>query len=160
MSSFITGAVAEYGDQMIGADQPVNEGSVSERLLGLFEPNAYRSADDLAIWVELVARASRDSAVRARLRELWTTRWLPQIEHQLAVEHPGADSATVAGTAYALSCLVEAHWYFHVQGVVDDNRRQHAQHAARALLSVLQAPARPDLSGETPRCRDIRPGPI
>jgi hypothetical protein len=38
--------------------------------------------------------------------------------------------------AYGLGSMVEAHWYFHLQGLGDDHRR-YAQQCARALLETL-----------------------
>ncbi len=138
MASFITTAVAEYGDRMVGGDGPERE-PIEARLDGLFEPGTYRSREDLVIWAELVAKAARDQTVRQRLHELWTGRWLPEIERQLGLAYPDADAERVEQVAYALACLVEAHWYFQLQGVDEDRRRRQAQQAARTLLATLGA---------------------
>jgi len=132
MSSFITEAVAAYGDQMLGGQDE----SVEESLGRLFGPTAYRTQADLVIWVELVARAARDESVRQRLTELWTQRWLPAVERRLQQDYPQASAEQVEQVAYALSALVEGHWYFHLQGV--QGRRHHALQAARALLATLE----------------------
>lgn len=135
MAAFINEAVTAYGDQMLGAggdDEPFEV-----RLDRLFEPGAYRTRADLVIWVELVAKAARDDEVRERLRELWTQRWLPEVARQLRAAYPGAGEGQIGSVAYGLSCLVEAHWYFHLQGVDGDERRRQAQQAARMLLTTL-----------------------
>lgn len=137
MRAFITDAVAAYGDAMLrlGADEPIER-----RVASMFEPGAYESRDDLVVWCELVALAARESVVRERLRELWSERWLPGLEQQLAVAFPAASPDQVATTAYALACLFEAHWAFHLQGVDSPERTDQAQRAARTLLAAL-APA-------------------
>ncbi|MEU5407800.1 TetR/AcrR family transcriptional regulator [Nocardia asteroides] len=135
MQAFITDAVAAYGDAMLrlGADEPIED-----RVARMFEPGAYTNRDDLVVWCELVALAARDSLVRRRLTELWTQRWLPALELQLADTYPGAAPAQIAGTAYALACLFEAHWAFHLQGVDGPERAEQGRHAAHALLATLQ----------------------
>ena len=139
MTSFITEAVAEYGDRMVGVGGESAGGSVEERVDRLFEPGVYESRDDLVIWVELVARAARDQGVRQRLNELWTGRWLPEIERQLSAAFPAADADQIAQVAFGLSSLVEAYWYFHLQGLDDEARRRQAHGAARTLLAGLRA---------------------
>ncbi|MGP3916286.1 TetR family transcriptional regulator [Nonomuraea sp. 10N515B] len=137
MASFITNAVAEYGDRMVGDDPRHAKEPIEDRLDRLFEPGAYHSHEDLVIWAELVARSARDQTVRQRLHELWTGRWLPAIEQQLGVAYPQADAERIEQVAYALACLVEAHWYFHLQGVDSSSRTRQAQQAARTLLATL-----------------------
>ncbi len=104
----------------------------------MFAPGALRTTDDLSLWNELVALSTRDPAVRQRLHDLWTHRWLPDLEAQLADEYPGASPDAAAATAYALACLFEAHWAFSVPGVVDTRRQRQAQRAALLLLDHLE----------------------
>ncbi|TCK01227.1 TetR/AcrR family transcriptional regulator [Nocardia alba] len=134
MQAFITDAVAAYGDAMLrlGADEPIEE-----RVALMFGPGAYESRDDLVVWCELVALSARESVVRQRLRELWSDRWLPGLEHRLEVAYPTAPPERVAATAYALACLFEAHWAFHLQGIDSPERADQARQAARTLLAAL-----------------------
>lgn len=134
VQSFVTEAVAAYGDRMLSG---TDSGPIQERVDRLFEPGAYRQREDLVIWAELVAHAGRDSAIRANLADLWTNRWFPEIERQLAEAYPHAAPADIGRVAYGLTCLVEAHWFFHLEGVDHAGRRQQAQHAAKALLATL-----------------------
>lgn len=136
MRAFITDAVAAYGDAMLRLDAAE---PIKDRVARMFEPGAYTNRDDLVVWCELVALSAREPVVRERLTELWTQRWLPALERQLADAYPGATSAQIAGTAYALACLFEAHWAFHLQGVDDPERIEQGQRAARALLATLDA---------------------
>ncbi|UGT53056.1 TetR/AcrR family transcriptional regulator [Nocardia asteroides] len=131
MQAFITDAVAEYGDTLLrlGADAPIED-----RVARMFEPGAYAQRDDLVVWCELVALAAREPVVRQRLTELWNERWLPGLEHQLSTAYPAAPPEQVAATAYALACLFEAHWAFHLQGV---DRAEHAKAGAHTLLTAL-----------------------
>ncbi|WP_181701047.1 TetR/AcrR family transcriptional regulator [Nocardia sp. GTS18] len=136
MQAFIAGAVAEYGDTLlrIGADSPIEE-----RVARMFEPGAYASRDDLVVWCELVALAAREPVVRQRLTDLWAERWLPGLEQQLAAAYPAAAPERVAATAYALACLFEAHWAFHLQGVDQPERTEQAKQGAHTLLAALAA---------------------
>ncbi|WP_157104680.1 hypothetical protein [Nocardia ignorata] len=45
----------------------------------------------------------------------------------------------MAVTAYALACLFEAHWAFHLQGVNEPDRTEQAKQSAHTLLSALAA---------------------
>jgi TetR/AcrR family transcriptional repressor of bet genes len=112
--------------------------SLRQRVAAMFAPGALRTTDDLSLWNELVALSTRDPAVRQRLHDLWTHRWLPDLEAQLADEYPGASPDAAAATAYALACLFEAHWAFSVPGVVDTRRQRQAQRAALLLLDHLE----------------------
>ncbi|MGW5453305.1 TetR/AcrR family transcriptional regulator [Nocardia sp. NPDC003979] len=136
MQAFVTDAVAEYGDNLLrlGADAPVEE-----RVARMFEPGAYADRDDLVVWCELVALAAREPVVRQRLTDLWTNRWLPGLEQQLSAAYPAASPDRVAVTAYALACLFEAHWAFHLQGVNEPDRAEQAKQSAHTLLSALAA---------------------
>ncbi|WP_246351366.1 TetR/AcrR family transcriptional regulator [Nocardia barduliensis] len=134
MEAFINEAVAVYGERMLLVD---GTEPIETRLDRLFEPGAYQRRDDLVIWTDLVAQSARDEVVRQRLHDLWTHRWFPEIERQLATARPHAQPAQVTQVAYALACLVEAHWAFHLQGLDDTLRRQQAQQAARTLLATL-----------------------
>ncbi|MEV0688062.1 TetR/AcrR family transcriptional regulator [Nocardia sp. NPDC050378] len=136
MQAFVTDAVAEYGDNLLrlGADAPVEE-----RVARMFEPGAYADRDDLVVWCELVALAAREPVVRERLTDLWTNRWLPGLEQQLSAAYPAASPDRVAITAYALACLFEAHWAFHLQGVDEPDRTEQAKQSAHTLLSALAA---------------------
>lgn len=149
MTAFVTEAVAAYGDRMLGSDDepPPGPAELADRIDRLFEPGAYESHEDLVIWVELVAAAARDEDVRRRLRELWTGRWLPAAERRLAAAYPHAAPERIGQTAYALACLVEAHWYFQLQDVTGDTRRRAAQQAARSLLTALDADRPPPADG-------------
>ncbi|MFD4439655.1 TetR/AcrR family transcriptional regulator [Nocardia sp. NPDC058519] len=138
MQAFITDAVAEYGDALVrlGADEPIEH-----RVTRMFEPGAYANRDDLVVWSELVALAAREPVVRQRLTELWTDRWLPGLEQQLGTAYPAATAERVAATAYALACLFEAHWAFHLQGVDSPGRADQAKQAAHTLLAALDGKA-------------------
>ncbi|MFE9094505.1 TetR family transcriptional regulator [Streptomyces sp. NPDC007264] len=133
VTAFIDEAVASYGERMLGEE----DGDIDEQVERLFEPGAYQRQEDLVIWTELVALAARDADVRRRLHQVWTGQWLPHAELRLRAAHPTASPEQVAATAYALACLVEAHWAFQMQGVTDPTRRRQAQAAARTLLARL-----------------------
>lgn len=134
MQAFVNGAVAAYGSAMlrIGTAEPA-----AQRFDAMFEPGAYHSREELVVWIELVALGARDAQVRERLRELWNERWLPELEQQLSTEYPAATAENVAQAAYAMACLFEAHWAFHLQGVTGLDRQRQAQNAARAILATL-----------------------
>ncbi|MGM7647408.1 TetR/AcrR family transcriptional regulator [Nocardia sp. JW2] len=136
MQAFITDAVAEYGDNLLRLDA---DAPVEERVARMFEPGAYADRDDLVVWCELVALAARETVVRQRLTDLWTNRWLPGLEQQLSAAYPAASPDRVAVTAYALACLFEAHWAFHLQGVNGPDRTEQAKQSAHTLLSALAA---------------------
>lgn len=135
MQAFVTEAVAEYGDALValGAD-----GTVEDRVTRMFAPGVYESRDDLVVWSELVTLAAREPLVRDRLRELWTRRWLPGIEARLATDFPTAAPDRIAATAYAVACLFEAHWSFHLQGVDDPARAEQARDAVLTLVNSLR----------------------
>lgn len=135
MTAFIGEAVAAYGDRMLPGRAT---GTVEDRVCRLLDPGAYRRPADLIVWTELVALAARDRDVRGQLRDLWTRRWLPQLEDQLAAEYTTASPEDRAATAYALAALVEAYWAFHLQGVSGPARRRQLQAAARTLLAQLR----------------------
>ncbi len=134
MQAFIAQAVAGYGRQMLarGGRKPIGE-----RIGLLFGGRAYRSRDELLVWSELVALAARDEGVRKQLQVLWTKWWLPELERQLAEEFTGASRQKIAGAAYAIAGLFEAHWWFHLQGLTGVNRRTQAQYAVGLILSDL-----------------------
>jgi AcrR family transcriptional regulator len=134
MESFITEVVAVYGEQMFSAADDL---PVTARVDRLFEPGAYRTQNDLVIWVELVARSARDPVVRQRLHDLWTERWFPEITRLLQTAYPHAGTEDVNRVAYGLASLVEAHWYFHLQGLGGGDHRRYAQQSAHALLETL-----------------------
>lgn len=134
MTAFIAEAVAAYGERMVLGEEG---DSVEDRLDRLFEPGAYRHAEDLVVWTELVALAARDTGVRHQLHELWTRRWLPSAEQQLQAAYATAPADRVAETAYAIAGLVEAQWAFHLQGLTDSTRRGQLRNAARALVAQL-----------------------
>ncbi|MGW6622715.1 TetR/AcrR family transcriptional regulator [Nocardia sp. NPDC055002] len=135
MRAFVTEAVAAYGDAQLRLGA---EGPIEDRVARMFAPGAYGNRDDLVVWSELVNLAARDEVVRNSLRELWTERWLPELERQLAAAYPAAPADRVATSAYGLACLFEAHWAFHLQGVVDSLRTEQATRAADALLATLE----------------------
>jgi AcrR family transcriptional regulator len=141
IGAFIDHAVSAYGVAMLrsAADE-----SIQDRIGAMFARGAYRSREDLVVWIELVALSARDRDVRRRLRDLWTKRWLPDLEAQLAAQFPSASAESVASTAYALACLFEAHWAFSVQGVADKCRREQATQAAYAILDRLSSVSRLD----------------
>ncbi len=134
LQAFINSAVAGYGSAML---RIAGGESIEARIDTMFEPGAYRSREDLVIWIELVALGARDSQVRQRLHELWTSRWLPELQEQLHVDYPHAGDDQVAAAAYALACLFEAHWAFHLQDVATSERGVQAKRAARAVLATL-----------------------
>lgn len=136
---FVSVAVAQYGAGMLSVDTGT---SLHLRFDVMFAPGAYADRGDLVIWIELVALAGRDVGVRERLRELWTQHWLPELEHQLSVDYPGASAQARSAAAYGLACLFEAHWAFDLQGVSGPGRRQQATQAARAILAPLGTPRR------------------
>lgn len=134
ISAFIAHTMSAVGTEILrrhGA-RPLRE-SVAM----FFEPGAYRTEEELIVWTELVAMSAREPEVRRHMHDLWTRRWLPELESQLAHEFPGTDSEQIATTAYALACLFEAHWAFSQQGVADDRRTHQAQSAAEQLLRRL-----------------------
>ncbi|MFN3007656.1 TetR/AcrR family transcriptional regulator [Mycolicibacterium wolinskyi] len=137
LRAFVDEAVAAYGTGMLRADSDL---PVSRRIEAMFAPGAYRSRDDLVVWNELVALAARDHQVRDRLRELWTGRWLPDLEQQLADEYPTAHREAIGAAAYGLACLFEAHWAFHLQDVTGPDREAHGRRVARAILAGLSGP--------------------
>ncbi len=61
------------------------------------------------------------------------------LEQRLSAAYPAASPARVAVTAYALACLFEAHWAFHLQGVNEPDRTEQAKQSAHTLLSALAA---------------------
>jgi AcrR family transcriptional regulator len=134
VETFIDEVVGRYGDLLL-LRQP---GRSMEELLDLaFADDLYERRDDLVVWVELVALAARDEAVRERVRRLWTERWLPQIEERLAEARPDAEPEQVASVAYGLICLNEAYWVFRLQGVESPEHTHQAKAAARVLLGSL-----------------------
>ncbi|MFD3707471.1 TetR/AcrR family transcriptional regulator [Nocardia sp. NPDC058658] len=135
MQAFVTDAVAAYGDTQLRLG---TGGSIDDRVHRMFAPGAYENRDDLVVWSELVHLAVRDQVVRQCLRQLWTERWLPELERQLADAFPTAPPDRVAVTAYGLACLFEAHWAFHLQEVVDPVRTEQAIGAAHTLLAALE----------------------
>ncbi|WP_169513832.1 TetR/AcrR family transcriptional regulator [Actinomadura flavalba] len=137
VAAFVEEVVSAYGREMIWGDPCL---PAADRLDALFAPGAYADEADLRVWTELVTLASRDTAVRDRLRHLWADHWLPEAERQLAAEYPSAPSEDIAATAYTLACLVEAHWTFHLQGIAEP-RRHHLHATATALLTRLSPPA-------------------
>jgi hypothetical protein len=68
---------------------------------------------------------------------MWTQQWLVELERQLRDEYPTASAAAASAAAYALACLFEAHWAFHLQGVTGPKRRRQATQAAQAILAGL-----------------------
>jgi AcrR family transcriptional regulator len=134
IDAFVEQVAGLYGElQILGErSQPIER-----RVARAFEPGFYASPDDLAVWVELVAHAARDPELKARLRELWNARWLPTLERELAQARPRATPAQIAAVAYALACLVEAHWTFHLVGVATPARQRHVQAMAMGLVDTL-----------------------
>ncbi|MFG2446621.1 TetR/AcrR family transcriptional regulator [Nocardia fluminea] len=110
-----------------------------QRVVAAYAPGAYRTRDDMVVWAELVALSARDPAVRERLRELWTGRWLPDLEAVLADHYPAVPAEDISAAAYALVCLFEAHWALDIQGVVDERRQRHVEHSAKVILDGLVA---------------------
>ena len=49
-----------------------------------------------------------------------------------ALAYPRAYAAEVSRVAYGLASLVEAHWYFHLQGLDADDHRRYPQQSAHA----------------------------
>ncbi|RZS44750.1 TetR family transcriptional regulator [Herbihabitans rhizosphaerae] len=133
LAAFIDEVVGGYGRRMLGAEHL----SIEARIDRAFAPGFYANRDDLVVWTELVALAARDDTVRDRLRVLWLDVWLPEVERQLALAAPTATTAAVGQVAYGLTCLVEAHWAFVLQGVDAPKRRRQARAAARLLLAGL-----------------------
>ena len=134
ISAFIEQVVAAYGDLQIVGDQAR---TIEERIDGAFEPEHYAAREDLVVWTELVALAARVPAVRARLRALWTDRWLPMISRELRTARPRATAAQVQQIGYGIACLAEAHWSLQLQGLDSAEHRGHGQACARALLDSL-----------------------
>lgn len=134
IADFIDQTVTAYGDaQILG-----HSGDLAKRLDAVFAPGFYRSGEDLAIWQELIALATRDDAVRRQLRNLWQKRWLPEIEHEIAEEFPKAQKADVSAVAYALAGLAEAHWAFQAQGLTQRPYAKMARAMADELLETLR----------------------
>lgn len=136
ISAFIDHAMGDVGTEILHRGS--GEHSLRERVGMMLAPGAYQSRDDLVVWKELVTLSARDPEVAARMRELWDSRWLPDLEAQLAEEHPAAPAPAVAASAYALACLFEGHWGFSLQGVADDDRTRHVQRAALMILDRLE----------------------
>lgn len=135
IQAFVNQAVAAYGTAMLR----VHTGEpLRQRVAAMFTPGAYHSREDLVVWSELVALGARDPTVRQRLRTLWTQHWLPDLEHQLAAQYPAASQDAIGAAAYALACLFEAHWAFHVQDITGPDRQHQAQQAAQTILDSLQ----------------------
>lgn len=136
VSEFISYAVGEYGERMLSetAGEPV-----ADRVAAMFAPPTKRRRGEIAVWLELVAAGTRDEAIRSQLRELWTKRWLPALERQIAEEYPSASAADVAAAAYGITCLFEAHWALDAQGVWTQTRSDQAARGAKAILSTLGA---------------------
>ncbi|MFI6940208.1 TetR/AcrR family transcriptional regulator [Streptomyces sp. NPDC050418] len=140
LDAFLDEVVGGYGRRMLRDERR----TIGERIDGAFAPGFYAERDDLVVWVELVALAARDEAVRDRLRTLWAEGWLPEVERQLALAAPDADDELVAQVAYGVTCLFEAHWAFTLQGLDSPRRRKQARAAARQLLSALPLEAAGD----------------
>ncbi|MBT2423772.1 TetR family transcriptional regulator [Streptomyces sp. ISL-22] len=136
IGAFIDHAVGAIGTEILSRDAGE---SLHERVTSLFATGAYRSPDDLAVWLELVALSTRDPEVRQRLHALWADRWLPALEAQLAEQYPGAPSDAVTTAAYALACLFEGHWSFSAQDLADERRQRQAERAALLVLDRLDA---------------------
>ncbi len=134
LQAFVTEAVADYGSAMLRTS---TAGPVAARVDAMFEPGAYHTREDLVVWIELVALAARERAAREQLHELWTQRWLPELEQQLRQEYSDASADRIATAAYALACLFEAHWAFELQDVAGPERRSQAKRAANAILATL-----------------------
>lgn len=134
VSEFISYAVGEYGDRMLS--DTVGE-PVADRLAAMFAPPTKRRRGEIAVWLELVAAGTRDKTIQSQLQELWTKRWLPALEQQIADEYPSASADGVAAVAYGLTCLFEAHWALDAQGIWSQTRSDQAAISAKAILSML-----------------------
>ncbi|AXB45250.1 TetR/AcrR family transcriptional regulator [Amycolatopsis albispora] len=137
LQAFVNEVISAYGLSMMHRDPAA---PLSARVDAMFEEAAYHSREDMIVWSELVALAARDATVRERVSRLWTERWLPDIERQLAEEYPSAEPRHITSAAYVLACLFEAHWAFQLQGLDDPQRRDQVREAARAILANLAAP--------------------
>ncbi|WP_051025642.1 MULTISPECIES: TetR/AcrR family transcriptional regulator [Nocardia] len=137
IGAFIDHVVGAMGTEIVRrhADLPLRQ-----RVTAAYAPGAYRSRDDMVVWAELVALSARDPAVRRRLHDLWTERWLPELEAALAERYPEVSGEDVSAAAYALVCLFEAHWALDIQDVVDERRQRHVERAAMVILDSLGAP--------------------
>lgn len=134
VSEFISYAVGEYGERMLS--DTLGE-PVCERVAAMFAPPTKRRRSEMAVWLQLVAAGTRDPSIKAKLSELWTQRWLPALEQQIAEEYPSADADDVAAAAYALTCLFEAHWALDAQGIWSERRSSQAESAAKTILGSL-----------------------
>lgn len=139
LSAFIDHAMGDVGTEILHRGS--GEHSLRDRVAMMLAPGAYQRRDDLVVWKELVTLSARDPEVAARMRKLWDSRWLPDLEVQLADGYPGAPPDVVAASAYALACLFEGHWGFSLQGVADDDRTQHVQRAAMTILDQVEGRA-------------------
>ncbi|WP_051025638.1 TetR/AcrR family transcriptional regulator [Nocardia aobensis] len=137
IGAFIDHVVGAMGSEIVHrhGDLPLRL-----RVAAAYAPGAYRSRDDMVVWAELVALSARDPAVRERLHDLWTQRWLPDLEAVLAERYPAVGAEDVSAAAYALVCLFEAHWALDIQGVVDERKQQQVERAAMVILDGLGTP--------------------
>jgi len=134
LDAFVDWTVAAYGDQQLLAGQ---DGDLTDRVEAAFAPAFYEDTNDLAIWQELIALATRDPHLAAKLRALWSDRWLPRLEQELHTARPTASRTQVSRVAYALAALVEGHWSLVAQGVPTAAQTRAARQAARALIQSL-----------------------
>lgn len=136
IGAFIDHAVSAIGTEILnrGSGQ-----SLRERVRSVFATEAYRSREDLTVWIELVALSARDEEARRHLNVLWADRWLPALEAQLSEAYPEASDDAVSTAAYSLACLFEGHWALSMQDVVDERRRHQAERAALLVLDQLEA---------------------
>lgn len=135
IGAFIDHVVGAMGSAIVHRHDDL---PLPQRVAAAYAPGAYGTRDDMVVWAELVALSARDPAVRERLRDLWTGRWLPDLEAVLADRYRAVPAEDVSATAYALACLFEAHWALDIQGVVDERRQQHVERAAEVILDSLE----------------------
>ncbi|MEZ5211628.1 TetR family transcriptional regulator [Gordonia sp. PP30] len=133
VDAFLTQTVAAYGTAMVNIDRL----TTAQLIDAAFEPGIYHSDLDLAVWLDLVALAARDPAVRDRLHRLWRESWLPAIAGRIVAQIPGTDAARAHSVAYALVAVFEGHWSLVAQGVPTATDTAAAKSAAHALIGTL-----------------------
>ncbi|MCU4707933.1 TetR/AcrR family transcriptional regulator [Acinetobacter pittii] len=111
---------------------------LSERIAMVFGPEAFRTQDDLIVWLELVAQSARNPLIQQMLYTLWTKQWLPDFENQLAQEYPNATPEAISSATYVIVCLFEAYWTFSIQGVTDQHRQKQMEETALMILDGLK----------------------
>lgn len=134
INAFIEHYIAKMGTEII---HRFSGKPVSERIEMVFAPEAYRSKDDLIVWLELVAQSARNPFIQQMLQDLWLKDWLPDFQNQLVQEYPKASSEAISSAAYLIVCLFESYWAFSIQGVTDNQKRKQMEKMALMILDGL-----------------------